>query len=397
MFAIKNLSPSDLETIRKHLTEKSVDKNQVLFEAGKSGSSMYFVETGTLKVVDRKSKDGLDDQMIAVIKPGGFCGEEVILSEGGLYKDTVVAMEPCVIYEFSNSSLQKIMVESTLTGTKLVLGISKNYREAISISDQKGKLISFVSTKDGTGKTTVCMNLAEAFARRKKKILVIDCDFQLGNCNMHLSSPANPNLARLIQLEERLTFDRIAKFIISKSGIDLLAAPELPQDAELITRSQLNQVLQECSRHYDFIFLDVSCHIDEFSILLWDVADQIVLLQRPCLDDLTRFKRLMTAIKRLNYPKEKFVGILNRFETSDKEYLEQYKNLFGIDWHKISDDKENFEQALFNGQTIIAQASSSKAVKDIDNFCQHLLSEKNAEVKEKTGMFTWLREYFSGE
>lgn len=397
MFAIKNLSSSDLETIRKHLTERSVDKNEVLFEAGKNGSCMYFVETGTLKIVDRKSKDGLDDQIIALVKPGGFCGEEVILSEGGVYKDTVVAMEPGVVYEFSSSSLQKIMVESTLTGTKLVLGISKNYREAINISDQKGKLIAFVSAKDGAGKTTLCMNLAEAFARRNKKILVIDCDFQLGNCHMHLSSPANPNLARLVQMEERLTFDRISKFIISKSEINLLAAPELPQDAEMITRSQLNQILQECSRHYDFVFLDVSCHIDEFSILLWDVADQIVLLQKPCLDDLTRFKRLMTVIKRLNYPKEKFVGVINQYENSASEYLEQFKNIMNTAWLKVAADKENVAKALFNGQTIIAQASGSKAVIDIDNICQFLLSEKNAEVKEKTGMFTWLRDYFSGE
>ncbi len=396
MFAIKNLTPADLDFIRKHLVQQTIEKNVVLFEAGKNGDSMYFVEAGTLKIVDRRSKDGSDDHVIAVVKPGGFFGEEVILTEGGVYKDTVVSLEPCVLYKLSHDCLQKIMLESTLTGTKLVLGISKNYREAINISEQHGKLIALVSAKDGVGKTTVCMNLAEAFSRRGKKVLVIDCDFQLGNCHMHVASPATPNIARLVQLEERLTFDRISKFIITKSDIHVLSAPDLPQDAELITRSHLNQIIQECTRHYDFVFLDVGCHIDEISILFWDTADQIIMVQKPDLTDLTRFKRLMTVIKRLNYPKEKFVGVLNQFESKKSGYLEQFKSLLPIEWLKIAADRETVETALFNGETIIAHASASEMVLDIDKLCQHLLLEKNIDIKEKTGMFSWLKNYFSG-
>jgi Flp pilus assembly CpaE family ATPase len=104
----------------------------------------------------------------------------------------------------------------------------------------------------------------------------------------------------------------------------------------------------------------------------------------------------MTVIKRLNYPKEKFIGVLNQFESKKSGYLEQFKSLLPIEWLKIAADRETVETALFNGQTIIAHASSSELVLDIDKLCQHLLLEKNIDVKEKTGMFSWLKDYFSG-
>ena len=395
MFAIKNLSTSDLEIIRKHLVEISTDKNEVIFEAGKTGDSMYFVETGSLKIVNRKSKDGVDDQIIGVIKPGGFFGEEVILSEGGFYSHTVVALEPSLLYQLNAASFQKIMIESTLAGTKLVLGISKSYREAISLTEQMGKIISFVSSKDGIGKTTVCMNLAEMMSRNNKKVLVIDCDFQLGNSHMHVGSPANPNIVRLIQMEERLTYDRISKFLIKNGGYHLLAAPELPQDSELITRSHMNQIIQECGKNYDFIFLDVGSHIDEISVLLWDLSDQIIIVESPNLQELTRFKRLMAVINRLNYPKEKLLGVLNKFSPGSEVYLEQFKAILPVPWMKISHDQKNVEEAVYNGKSVKETAGTSPVVKEIAEIYNRLTAEKTAEIKEKTGVFSWLKDFFS--
>lgn len=397
MFAIKNLSGADLELIKAHLKERTLDRNDVLYESGFEGSSMYFVEMGSLKVVNRKSTDGLDEQVLGAIKPGGFCGEEVILNEGGIYNSTVVAFENSMVYELSQEALQKIMVASTVAGSKLILGISKSYREAISLSEKIGKMIAFVSPKDGSGKTTICMNLAESFARRKKKVLVVDCDFQLGNTHMHIGRPANPNLSRLIQMEERLTFDRIQKFMIQADGFQLLAAPELPQDAELITRSHMNQILLECAKNYDYIFLDVGSHIDDFSLMLWDIADMMILIGTPCLTDLTRFKRLMSAIKRLNYPLSKFVGLVNNYAPDERDYLDQFKEILAADWLTVGKDGVNVSKALFNGCSVISQATDSPVVMDFDKITEKILTGRIIDPKEKAGIFSWLKDFYAGK
>lgn len=49
-----------------------------------------------------------------------------------------------------------------------------------------GKIISVVSGKGGTGKTTVSANLSVCLAKLGKRTLAVDCDFKMRNLDQHL-------------------------------------------------------------------------------------------------------------------------------------------------------------------------------------------------------------------
>ena len=49
-----------------------------------------------------------------------------------------------------------------------------------------GEVISVISCKGGTGKTTVCAGLAQALAQQGEKVLCIDCNTYLGDLDMAL-------------------------------------------------------------------------------------------------------------------------------------------------------------------------------------------------------------------
>ena len=61
MLAIKDLTGNDLDVIVRNLVRREIERGTVLFEKGQKATSTFFVETGSLKIVIRKAKDGLDD------------------------------------------------------------------------------------------------------------------------------------------------------------------------------------------------------------------------------------------------------------------------------------------------------------------------------------------------
>ena len=170
MFSIKGLSDVDLEILRKHLVRREVSKRSVIFEDGKKAASLFFLESGAVKLVQKKAQtDSLDDVVMSVIKPGGFFGEEALLGEVPNYLSTAIAMEASILLELSRESLQALMSASMSTGTKVLLGISKNYREAIVVTESMATTIVFYSPKDGVGKTSLAINTAVALARAGKR------------------------------------------------------------------------------------------------------------------------------------------------------------------------------------------------------------------------------------
>ncbi|PKL49989.1 MAG: hypothetical protein CVV42_04835 [Candidatus Riflebacteria bacterium HGW-Riflebacteria-2] len=397
MLAIKDLSQADREMIMKQVQRKELDRNEVLYKEANTSSGMFFVESGAIKLVARKAKDGRDDVILGAVKPGGFCGEVALLREESLYEDTAVAMEPTVVLELNKDGLQKIMLESMTTGTKLLLGISRSIREAIAMpqSQELAHIISLVSPKDGNGRTTVATHLARYLAAAGKKVILIDCDMQLGDANVHLGLMAQPHLARLVQLEERIVFDSIKRYFQSSSGVFLLASPSQPQEAEFVSRSNLNQVVLECARNCDYLILDVPSHIDDLSILLWDLSDLMLFVTKADIASLTRLKRLLMAISRLDYPKEKFLGVVNEYAASQVEYLDNLKSIMPCRWLTIARADAAFSEALLKGAPVWQIDPSCPGSKDLQELCKQILG-KAPQTQEKGGVFTRIKSWFAG-
>lgn len=395
MLAIKDFSANDLEIVLRHMIRREVDRSSVIFEAGVSANSMFFVESGSLKLVNRKSKDGHDDIPLGVVKPGGFCGETALLGDENFYEDTAVALEQSVLLELSRENMQKIMLASMTAGTKLLLGISRNIREAIAMppAHEVGRTIAFISPKDGKGRTAMASHLAWHLAGTGKRVIFIDADLQLGDACVHLGLNTQPHMARLVQNEERIVFDVIKKYFQVSRNVSFLACPAQPQEAEFVSRSNLNQIVQECSKNCDYLIIDVASHIDETSILMWDVADLMVFVTEGTISAMSRLKRLLATLQRLNYPKEKFVCLLNKYLPEQEEYLESYRKLMPFKWQTIAYSQKVFHEAKLRGVPIWEIDSNCDASRNIGEFCEGIAGKP--QTKEKGGIFSRIKSMFA--
>ncbi|HOY65544.1 MAG TPA: AAA family ATPase [Candidatus Ozemobacteraceae bacterium] len=394
MFALKGFSDSDFDLLRRFLSRREVLKNELVCKADEAAHLLYLVEDGAVKLVQRASVDSADDVTLGVIKAGGFFGEEALLRENQTYMSTVVAVENSVLMTMDRESLQKLMAESISVGTRLLLALSRTYREALSTPEVMGRIITFYSTKGGTGNTTLAVNTAAMLARSGKRVAVLDADMQFGNASLLVGAPANLNIARLIQKEERLAFDRIKGFLTRKGNVDYLFSPELPQDAELVSRANLGQIIRAVATHYDFIVIDASAEINDQTLLAWDLADLIVLVSIAELSGITRMHRLFRVLSRLNYHKDKFAVLVNRFRTTQASFVEEFRKLPVGHVGTVAFDEQTLN-AEFAGIPLVEQAAGSPAAKDLALFVQQMTGEEALDKTRKGGIFSRLKSLFS--
>jgi len=122
------------------------------------------------------------------------------------------------------------------------------------------RVISVTSGKGGVGKTSITANLAEAFQRMRKRVLILDAD--LGLANMDIMLGLNPKYTISHVLKGEKTLDEV--IITAPGGFKLLpAASGIPELTNLDNSQRLFLLNELDSLHeqFDLILIDTGAGI----------------------------------------------------------------------------------------------------------------------------------------
>lgn len=178
------------------------------------------------------------------------------------------------------------------------------------------KIICIANRKGGTGKTTVCYNLAFTLALKKKKVLLIDLDSQ---CNLTTLSGTEP-----ISLDDF----RAVKTQSLNPFIDILPGsksfPVLENEINnLVNRNSfLKKEIIPKAGNYDFIIFDTSPSFSILNINAFVISNFIIGIFNPdkfSLEGLKDLKEILSEIKEFN-PNLIFKTILNDYAGKRKIY-----------------------------------------------------------------------------
>ncbi|MBR4720984.1 MAG: CpsD/CapB family tyrosine-protein kinase [Clostridia bacterium] len=124
-----------------------------------------------------------------------------------------------------------------------------------SIGSEKGcKKIIITSASPHEGKTTTSLNVAITFAQTEAKVLIIDADLRKPRINRHLGLPREDGLSDL--LCGLIDIDKAIKHS-DKYNLDCITSGHIPPNpTELLTSSEMGNVLEKLGERYDYIFID---------------------------------------------------------------------------------------------------------------------------------------------
>ncbi|MGE5146038.1 MAG: GumC family protein [Candidatus Eiseniibacteriota bacterium] len=134
----------------------------------------------------------------------------------------------------------------------------RNLYVSLSLSDvdKPPKLVLITSSVPEEGKSAVSLSLSRVVARSGQKVALIDCDLRRPAIHSRLNLPAKPGLVEL--LAHRAQFKDIVR-VDKESGAHIIPAGELaPNPTDLLGSEQMQKLLADLSKVYDFVVLDCS-------------------------------------------------------------------------------------------------------------------------------------------
>jgi flagellar biosynthesis protein FlhG len=140
--------------------------------------------------------------------------------------------------------------------------------------------IAITSGKGGVGKTSVATNLAIAFARRGRKVLLVDGDLSLANVDLLFGLVPQKNLGDVVlggaEVEEvLLDTSEGVRLLPASSGVEDLA------DLDDFRRERLLRELSRVEKGCDLILLDTGSGIGRQTMHLARAADRVLVVTTP--------------------------------------------------------------------------------------------------------------------
>lgn len=142
------------------------------------------------------------------------------------------------------------------------------------------RVIAMISSKGGSGKTTVSTNVAVGLAKlAPNRVVLVDLDLQFGDAPASMRLNPHATIAQLSQDGARIG-PTVLKSLLEPhgSGCYVLCSPETPGEAEDVTVAAVGQALDILASEFDFVVVDTSAGLDEYALAAIDRATDLVLV-----------------------------------------------------------------------------------------------------------------------
>ena len=191
-------------------------------------------------------------------------------------------------------------------------------RQTQVAAGRNGRVITVFSPKGGTGKTTVATNLAAALAKREgRRTLLLDLDLQFGDAAIVLGLEPEKTIYDLVVAPGELDSEKLAGYVTKHpSGIDVLAAPLRPEDAELVTEGKVTSLLEVVRGSYEAIIVDTSPFFHGPMLATLDRTDDLLVLCGLDVPTLKNVRLAMQTLELLSFPASRVRYVMNRANTN---------------------------------------------------------------------------------
>ena len=124
-----------------------------------------------------------------------------------------------------------------------------------SMIDRNVKTISVTSATPGSGKSTISVNLAGAFAAQGQKVLLVDTDMRKPTVHKSFRVENHPGLTNLLT-DRSLSIDSVTRqsYVPGLNYITCGVIP--PNPSELLQSNRMNELIQEMEENYDLVIFD---------------------------------------------------------------------------------------------------------------------------------------------
>lgn len=144
-----------------------------------------------------------------------------------------------------------------------------------------GRLLIVTSEQSGEGKSFVTINLALAFTKIGKKVLILGADLRRSRIHTYFDSPGDKGLSTYLQQPEKTPIASVIRQSEIPNLDYIVAGPPPFNPGELLQRQAMETLLEHCRAAYDYILIDTApVGLVSDNIPLLTKADQVIFIIR---------------------------------------------------------------------------------------------------------------------
>lgn len=195
----------------------------------------------------------------------------------------------------------------------LQLAHSRHQRRADTPAEVRRRVITVISPKGGSGKTTLAVNMAVGLARRvPKKVVLLDLDVQFGDCVGALG--LRPDYS-LIEAVDAANNERSAlKVFVSShpSGLAVLPPPPDLVTADDIEQDQLKRAVAAFAEEFPIVVVDTASGVDRFSVAAMEQSTDLLIISTTDVPSIRAVRRQLDVLDEVGYVSQRRTFVLNR-------------------------------------------------------------------------------------
>lgn len=252
----------------------------------------------------------------------------------------------------------------------------------------QGEIISLFSLKGGVGATTLAVNLAVAIKRLapSARVGLIDLSFEQGHDALLLDIVPTSTILDWAKSKTADATPQVLNqyFVQHRSGINLLAAPMAPEDAEMVRADTVRLTLNLSQQAFDYIVVDTASTFSETTLIALEMSNAIVV---PMTGDMAALKsavatkRIFSAV-RIPEARVRFVlnGIIPRAGLSK----DQIETSLQVNVYPVPYAGPVFMAAANQGMPATAAQNPPPAARAIVDLARTLCVPEDVEEEQET-------------
>lgn len=259
----------------------------------------------------------------------------------------------------------------------------RKFSQTINVERKmRSRVYAFFSGKGGVGKTTICTNTAVYLATQGKKTLLIDLDLQFGDADMALDIIPNETIVDLVRDTNGISIDNLTSCSSTHaSGLSVLASPTSPELAEYVQSNHAKAIIDVARNYFEYIIIDCGCALTDPVITALESSDDIFVVNDVNILSLKRAKLCQNVLQQISQ-QDKIKLIINKNVKKNNVKISDFENLLNMEAYAvISNDLKTVNNSLNSGQSLITFKPRSVIAKDIVNFANKLILEREGSLE----------------
>lgn len=241
--------------------------------------------------------------------------------------------------------------------------------------DTNTRIVSFFSSKGGTGTSVMALNTAILMSQRlKKKVLLVDADFEFGDIAAMVDEHDSKTIIDMVDNNHYKDYNEVSNYLFSYTDtMDIMFAPRKPEASEFINEQMLKKFLEATRGHYEYIFFDLGINFSDKTLFILDHSDMILYLTTMDFLALKNTKVGLNLMHNLSYTDDKVKLVVNGVNNKHGISMSDVNDAFAEKvFARIPEDTAQMRKAINIGKPIAVYKKNSKVVKALLKLCKDL-------------------------